>query len=68
MDFLELKIVWSLLGSKKSVFFFLSSVVLAMLPLPPSLQTFIATFYNVLGTFVPKIKIPVHVAPKSHRH
>jgi len=47
MDFLQFKIV-GLLGSKNQCLF-LSSVVLAILPLPPS---------NPLGMFVPKIKIP----------
>jgi len=54
MDFLELKID-GLLQSKNLIFF--ASVVLSVLPLPPSLQTFFY-FYNALGTFSPKIMIP----------
>jgi len=55
MDFLELNIA-GLSQSKKIVILFLS-IILAIFPLPPSLQKYFHYFYNALGTFAPKFKI-----------
>jgi len=53
MDFLELKIT-GLSESKNRGFF--SSVVLAILPLPPSLQTFITTSSTLWKHLLKKIR------------